>query len=154
MIPTNGSASGITVGDNTKYFPQPSVNVKLLTPSIDDKEITYYKGDTIESSKFSSELLGTYKMTELDKTTTVEKGIPQLTKEQLTKLKNGETVEIPYSYTNSNTDIEGTFVYKYKNKIYEAEGAMQGGAGKIIVRINFSVASCHTKTLLSHMRGQ
>lgn len=123
MIPTNGSASGITVGDNTKYFPQPSVNVKLLTPSIDDKEITYYKGDTIESSKFSSELLGTYKMTELDKTTTVEKGIPQLTKEQLTKLKNGETVEIPYSYTNSNTDIEGTFVYKYKNKIYEAEGA-------------------------------
>lgn len=120
---TNGSASGITVGDNTKYFPQPSVNVKLLTPSIDDKEITYYKGDTIESSKFSSELLGTYKMTELDKTTTVEKGIPQLTKEQLTKLKNGETVEIPYSYTNSNTDIEGTFVYKYKNKIYEAEGA-------------------------------
>ena len=49
-------------------------------------------------------------MTELDKTTTVEKGIPQLTKEQLTKLKNGETVEIPYSYTNSNTDIEGTVV--------------------------------------------
>lgn len=38
-------------------------------------------------------------MTELDKTTTVEKGIPKLTEEQLTKLKNGETVEIPYSYT-------------------------------------------------------
>ena len=121
MIPTNGSASGITVGDNTKYFPQPSVNVKLLTPSIGDKEITYYKGDTIESSKFSGELLGTYKMTELDKTTTVEKGIPKLTKEQLTKLKNGETVEIPYSYTNSNTDIEGTFVYEYKNTKYQAE---------------------------------
>ena len=121
MIPTNGSASGITVGDNTKYFPQPSVNVKLLTPSIGDKEITYYKGDTIESSKFSGELLGTYKMTELDKTTTVEKGIPKLTEEQLTKLKNGETVEIPYSYTNSNTDIEGTFVYEYKNTKYQAE---------------------------------
>ena len=122
MIPTNGSASGITVGDNTKYFPQPSVNVKLLTPSIGDKEITYYKGDTIESSKFSGELLGTYKMTELNGKTTVTKGIPQLTKEQLTKLKNGETVEIPYSYTNSNTDIEGTFVYEYRNKKYEAEG--------------------------------
>lgn len=121
MIPTNGSASGITVGDNTKYFPQPSVNVKLLTPSIGDKEITYYKGDTIESSKFSGELLGTYKMTELDTTTAVEKGIPKLTKEQLTKLKNGETVEIPYSYTNSNTDIEGTFVYEYKNTKYQAE---------------------------------
>ena len=121
MIPTNGSASGITVGDNTKYFPQPSVNVKLLTPSIGDKEITYYKGDTIESSNFSGELLGTYKMTELDTTTAVEKGIPKLTEEQLTKLKNGETVEIPYSYTNSNTDIEGTFVYEYRNTRYKAK---------------------------------
>ena len=121
MIPTNGPASGITVGDNTKYFPQSSVNVKLLTPSIGDKEITYYKGDTIESSKFSGELLGTYKMTELDTTTAVEKGIPKLTEEQLTKLKNGETVEIPYSYTNSNTDIEGTFVYEYRNTRYKAK---------------------------------
>ena len=122
MIPTNGPASGITVGDNTKYFPQSSVNVKLLTPSIGDKEITYYKGDTIESSKFSGELLGTYKMTELDGKTTVTKGIPQLTTEQLAELKNGTTVTVPYSYTNSNTDIEGTFVYEYKNKKYEAKG--------------------------------
>ena len=122
MIPTNGPASGITVGDNTKYFPQSSVNVKLLTPSIGDKEITYYKGDTIESSKFSGELLGTYKMTELDGKTTVTKGIPQLTTEQRAELKNGTTVTVPYSYTNSNTDIEGTFVYEYKNKKYEAKG--------------------------------
>lgn len=122
MIPTNGPASGITVGDNTKYFPQSSVNVKLLTPSIGDKEITYYKGDTIESSKFSDELLGTYKMTELDGKTTVTKGIPQLTTEQRAELKNGTTVTVPYSYTNSNTDIEGTFVYEYKNKKYEAKG--------------------------------
>ena len=121
MIPTNGPASGITVGDNTKYFPQPSVNVKLLTPSIGDKEITYYKGDTIESSKFSRELLGTYKMTELDGKTTVTKGIPKLTEEQLTELKKGTKVEVPYSYTNSNTDIEGTFVYEYKNTKYDTE---------------------------------
>ena len=131
MIPTNGPASGITVGDNTKYFPQPSVNVKLLTPSIGDKEITYYKGDTIESSKFSGELLGTYKMTELDGKTTVTKGIPQLTEEQLTELKNGTTVEVPYSYTNSNTDIEGTFVYEYRNKKYEAEGTKDHPATKV-----------------------
>lgn len=122
MIPTNGSASGITVGENTKLFPQPSVNVKLLTPSIGDKEITYYKGDTIESSKFSGELLGTYKMTELDGNTAVTKGIPQLTTEQLAKLKNGGTVEVPYSYTNSSSDIEGKFVYMYRNTKYEAEG--------------------------------
>ena len=122
MIPTNGSASGITVGENTKLFPQPSVNVKLLTPSIGDKEITYYKGDTIESSKFSGELLGTYKMTELDGNTAVTKGIPQLTTKQLAELKNGGTVEVPYSYTNSSSDIEGKFVYMYRNTKYEAEG--------------------------------
>ena len=122
MIPTNGSASGITVGENTKLFPQPSVNVKLLTPSIGDKEITYYKGDTIESSKFSGELLGTYKMTELDGNTAVTKGIPQLTTEQLAELKKGGTVEVPYSYTNSSSDIEGKFVYMYRNTKYEAEG--------------------------------
>ena len=124
MIPTNGPASGITVGDNTKLFPQPSVNVKLLTPSIGNKEKTYYKGDTIESSKFSGELLGTYEITELDGTTklTAGKGIPQLTEDQLETLKNGGKVEIPYSYTNSSTDIEGTFVYEYKNTKYEAEG--------------------------------
>ena len=122
MIPTNGPASGITVGDNTKLFPQPSVNVKLLTPSIGNKEITYYKGDTIESSKFSGELLGTYKITKLDGKTAVD-GIPQLTAEQLNKLKNGEEVKIPYSYTNSKTDIEGEFVYKYKNKKFLTENS-------------------------------
>lgn len=120
MIPTNGPDSGITVGNNKKSFPQPSVNVKLLTPGIGDKEITYYKGDTIESSKFSGELLGTYKMTELDGQTAV--GIPQLTTEQFAELKKGGTVEVPYSYTNSSADVEGKFVYAYRNTKYEAEG--------------------------------
>lgn len=120
MIPTNGPDSGITVGNNKKSFPQPSVNVKLLTPGIGDKEITYYKGDTIESSKFSGELLGTYKITELDGETAV--GIPQLTTDQLAELKKGGTVEVPYSYTNSSADVEGKFVYAYRNTKYEAEG--------------------------------
>lgn len=120
MIPTNGPDSGITVGNNKKSFSQPSVNVKLLTPGIGDKKITYYKGDTIESSKFSGELLGTYKMTELDGQTAV--GIPQLTTEQLAELKKGGTVEVPYSYTNSSADVEGKFVYAYRNTKYEAEG--------------------------------
>lgn len=119
MIPTNGPDSGITVGNNKKSFPQPSVNVKLLTPSIGDKEITYYKGDTIESSKFSGELLGTYKMTELNGETTV--GIPQLTKDQLAELEKGGTVEVPYSYTKSSADVVGKFVYAYRNTKYEAE---------------------------------
>ena len=127
MIPTNGSASGITIDGNTKPFPQPSVNVKLLTPSIGDKEKNYYKGDTIESSNFSGELLGTYEITELDGKTklTAGNGIPQLTSDQLNSLKAGGTVEIPYSYTNSATDIEGTFVYKYENKKCESDGSIK-----------------------------
>lgn len=126
MIPTNGSTSGITIDGNTKPFPQPSVNVKLLTPSIGNKEKTYYKGDTIESSNFSGELLGTYEITELNGTTklTAGNGIPQLTSDQLNSLKAGGTVEIPYSYTNSATDIEGTFVYKYENKKCESDGSI------------------------------
>ena len=127
MIPTNGSASGITIDGNTKPFPQPSVNVKLLTPSIGNKGKTYYKGDTIESSNFSGELLGTYEITELDGKTklTVGNGIPQLTSDQLNSLKAGGTVEIPYSYTDSATDIEGTFVYKYENKKCESDGSIK-----------------------------
>ena len=127
MIPTNGSTSGITIDGNTKPFPQPSVNVKLLTPSIGNKEKTYYKGDTIESSNFSGELLDTYEITELNGTTklTAGNGIPQLTSDQLNSLKAGGTVEIPYSYTNSATDIEGTFVYKYENKKCESDGSIK-----------------------------
>lgn len=61
-------------------------------------------------------MLGTYEITELDGKTklTAGNGIPQLTSDQLNSLKAGGTVEIPYSYTNSATDIEGTFVYKYE----------------------------------------
>lgn len=127
MIPTNGSTSGITIDGNTKPFPQPSVNVKLLTPSIGNKEKTYYKGDTIESSNFSGELLDTYEITELNGTTklTAGNGIPQLTSDQLNSLKAGGTVEIPYSYTNSATDIEGTFAYNYENKKCESDESIK-----------------------------
>lgn len=127
MIPTNGSASGITVDGNTKLFPQPSVNVKLLTPAIGNKEITYYKGDEIESENFSGELLETYKIMELDNKTTLTfgKGIPGLTEDQLNNLKAGNVVEVPYSYTNSGTDIEGVFRYEFKNTKYDHEGTAQ-----------------------------
>ena len=74
MIPTNGPASGIKVGENTKYFPQPSVNVKLLDSSLGSKEITVYKSHTIKSSDFPSELENLYKFTELDDKTELKPG--------------------------------------------------------------------------------
>lgn len=119
MIPTNGSASGITVGENTKLFPQPSVNVKLLDSSLGSKEITVYKSHTIKSSDFPSELENLYKFTELDDKTELkpgEAGIPTLTKftvAELTELKAGKPVEKDYTYPGTNDKV-GTFKYEYK----------------------------------------
>lgn len=125
MIPTNGSASGITVGENTKFFPQPSVNVKLLDPSLGSTEITVYKSHTIKSSDFPSELENLYKFTELDDKTELkpgEAGIPTLaefTAAELTELKElkalkaGKPVEKDYTYPGT-IDKVGTFKYEYK----------------------------------------
>ncbi|MCI6536240.1 MAG: VWA domain-containing protein [Lachnospiraceae bacterium] len=119
MIPTNGSASGITVGENTKFFPQPSVNVKLLDSSLGSKEITVYKSHTIKSSDFPSELENLYKFTELDDKTELkpgEAGIPTLaefTAAELTELKAGKPVEKDYTYPGT-IDKVGTFKYEYK----------------------------------------
>ena len=49
-VTTNGVDSGITVGDNPVYFPQPKVNVKAELP-ITNKKITIYKGDSIPSDE-------------------------------------------------------------------------------------------------------
>lgn len=119
MIPTNGPASGIKVGENTKFFPQPSVNVKLLDSSLGSKEITVYKSHTIKSSDFPSELENLYKFTELDDKTELkpgEAGIPTLTEftaAELTKLKAGKPVEKDYTYPGTNDKV-GTFKYEYK----------------------------------------
>lgn len=119
MIPTNGPASGIKVGENTKLFPQPSVNVKLLDSSLGSKEITVYKSHTIKSSDFPSELENLYKFTELDDKTELkpgEAGIPTLTEftaAELTELKAGKPVEKDYTYPGT-IDKVGTFKYEYK----------------------------------------
>lgn len=118
MIPTNGTASGIYVDkDTTRLFPQPSVNVKLLAPSIENKEVTVYKRDTIESDNFLGELSATYKITELDNQTIHKLGnanIPALTDEDIATLKRGETVEKDYSYGGTN-DVVGVFRFEYSN---------------------------------------
>ena len=49
-VTTNGADSGITVGDNPVYFPQPKVNVKAELP-ITNKKITIYKDDSIPSDE-------------------------------------------------------------------------------------------------------
>lgn len=118
VIPTNGSDSGIYLNDettNTKSFPQPSVNVKLLNHTLDNKEITFYKNETITSNNFAKELLGAYKVIELDGKTSLslgDAGIPELTDEEIKSLRTGTSIEKDYSYPNTN-DIVGQFKFEF-----------------------------------------
>lgn len=118
-IPTNGADSGIYVEDettNTKPFSQPSVNVKLLTPAINSKEITFYKGETITSDKFANELLKAYKIMELDSKTSLklgDAGIPELTGEEIASLRSGTKITKDYSYPNTNNDVVGQFEFEF-----------------------------------------
>lgn len=116
-IPTNGAASGIYVDANTtKLFPQPSVNVRLFTPSIDSKEITFYKGEEITSSTFTKELLDSYKLTgDLEQAVTLklgQHGIPELTTEEINSLKPNQPITKNYSYPGTE-DVVGTFKFEF-----------------------------------------
>lgn len=119
VIPTNGSDSGIYLNDettNTKPFPQPSVNVKLLNHTLDNKEITFYKNETITSNNFAKELLDAYKVIELDGKTSLglgDAGIPELTDEEINSLRTGTSIEKDYSYPNTNNDIVGQFKFEF-----------------------------------------
>ena len=118
VIPTNGSDSGIYLNDgttNTKPFPQPSVNVKLLNHTLDNKEITFYKNETITSNNFAKELLDAYKVIELDDKTSLslgDAGIPELTDEEIKSLRTGTSITKDYSYPNTN-DIVGQFKFEF-----------------------------------------
>ena len=112
MIPTNGAASGIYLKEGkTRYFEQPSVNVKLLSLSMENKASWYYKGDTIEPAGFMNKLDETLKIHQLNNrvTDTGNPTLPELTKEQKTELVNNGTLVV-----NANGDVE-TLKYVYPN---------------------------------------
>lgn len=123
MVPTNGPESGVYLDDTTiKYFPQPSVNVAPLSLELTGKEITVYKGDSIDPAEFISELTSSLKVTELDGQTKVTAGIPTipaLTDEQKAALATGNEVVIGQSGANEyvypgTIDPIGYFKYTYK----------------------------------------
>ena len=132
MIPTNGASSGIYLeGGGSKKFEQPSVNVRLLSLKIDNKEITVFKGDPIKAQDFRNELAKTIKVVELDgKTTTLEAVTPQengvvklpeltdLNEEQKNKLKTEKKLTIgedqAYKYDYKETEAVGYFTYTYE----------------------------------------
>ena len=123
MVPTNGAESGVYLNDTTiKRFPQPSVNVAPLSLELTGKEITVYKGDSIDPVEFISELTSSLKVIELDETTKVTAGIPNgpaLTEAQKEMLEAGNEVVIgqagenEYVYPGTEDPI-GYFRYTYK----------------------------------------
>lgn len=125
MIPTNGAESGIYLDDeNTRYFEQPSVNVKLLSLSMENKESWYYKGDTIEPAGFMNELDETLGIHQLNNqvTDTGNPTLSELTEEQKTELvengtlvvnTNGDVKTLKYVYPYTS-DAVGYFRYTYE----------------------------------------
>lgn len=120
-IPTNGSGSEIQIEEgDTIPFPMPTVNVKLLTMRSENKEVTYFKGETVSPKNFIKELANTVDVVELvpynsDTKTTIplETIMGNLTTEQLSRLQNGEEIQVQYQYENTN-DTVGVFNLKFE----------------------------------------
>ena len=123
VVPTNGTDSGIYLpGNEVIHFPMPTVNVKLLTLRSENQEAIYFKGETVEPKEFIDELLKTAEIKELVEgsngeniTIPVSDVIHELTEQQKAALVNGETVNIRYSYGNTN-DFVGNFTLKFHVK--------------------------------------
>ena len=138
MVPTNGADSGIYLdNESTRFFDQPSVNVKLLSLSIDNDETTVFKGDSIDPSGYANELAKTLNVVELDGKTKTITGMnpvtgegdsktptfPTLSDDQKKKLANTGTITLDtneqgshlYEYTYPGTkEPVGYFTYTYK----------------------------------------
>ena len=137
MVPTNGADSGIYLdNESTRYFDQPSVNVKLLSLSIDNDETTVFKGDSIDPSRYANELAKTLNVVELDGNTTITgmnpvtgegdsktPTFPTLTDDQKKELTGKGTITLDtnengshlYEYTYpETTEPVGYFTYTYK----------------------------------------
>lgn len=137
MVPTNGADSGIYLdNESTRYFDQPSVNVKLLSLSIGDDETTVFKGDSIDPSGYANKLAKTLKVVELDGNKTITgmnpvtgegdsktPTFPTLTDDQKKELTGKGTITLDtnekgshlYEYTYpETTEPVGYFTYTYK----------------------------------------
>lgn len=132
-VTTNTGDSGVFVNENTtKMFPKPTVNVKALSLEMTGKEITVYKGDSLQPQAYYNQLAQTIKVVELDGTTKILTGVepvnknktqvslPVLTDAQKNELETEKTLTIgdgdnpEYKYIYPGTsDAVGYFKYIY-----------------------------------------
>ena len=127
VIPTNTTDSGIYLpGDEIIRFPMPTVNVKLLTLNSENKEVTYFKGETVTPEDFIEKLFDTAKVEELvsqNKTPVTLKLsdiVGSFTEEQINTLLQGGTVSVNYSYQGTN-DVVGVFEFSLSTEPQETE---------------------------------
>lgn len=132
-VTTNTGDSGVFVNENTtKMFPKPTVNVKALSLEMMGKEITVYKGDSLQPQAYYNQLAQTIKVVELDGTTKTLTGVKPVnnnktqvslpvlkdaqkdeleTKKTLT-IGDGDNPEYKYIYPGTS-DAVGYFKYIY-----------------------------------------
>jgi fibro-slime domain-containing protein/LPXTG-motif cell wall-anchored protein len=111
-VVTNGPGSNVSItGDKTKYFPQPTVNVKLLEFNPGENEITLWLGDKINGAEYSKWLV--------ENTNIPQDALSQiaLSDDDVSKLKIGETVSKDY---NAGGEKLGTFSFGLK--AYDSDG--------------------------------
>lgn len=116
MIPTNGAGSGIHIDkDNFVEFPKPTANVKLLNLNLEDKEETFFLGDTITiDSNLYKEILETLTME--DNQSIPNLGLDNLRWQDASNGSNQKTAALDYSYTNTEgqQDVIGTFHFTFE----------------------------------------
>lgn len=132
MIPTNGADSGIYLdGGGIKKFEQPSVNVKLLSLSIENDTTTVFKGDPINTRNYGNVLAEMIAVVELNGSTKTLTAVnpqdngkvklPELTKDQISNLSTDKVLiigdnpdNLPYKYTYpGSNEAVGYFTYTY-----------------------------------------
>lgn len=116
VIPTNGSASGVSGNGTTVPFPQPAVNVKSLEIQIPSVEETIFLGDSVNVAanvaKIKQVLAEKVKsdVSQGEEATFEIQENCRLTDNDILTLLNGGTVSKDYSFENTN-DVVGTFTY-------------------------------------------
>lgn len=123
VIPTNGTESGIYLpGDDVINFPMPTVNVMLLNLQSENKEVTFFKGETVNPKDFIQELLNNAEVVQLvtgsdgqPVTMPVSDIIESLTDDQLEELIDEKEVTVAYSYGTTNDQV-GTFKLQFAVK--------------------------------------
>lgn len=116
VIPTNGSASGVSGNGTTVPFPQPAVNVKSLKIQIPSVEETIFLGDSVNVAanvaKIKQVLAEKVKsdVSQGEEATFEIQENCRLTDDDILTLLNGKTVSKDYSFGNTD-DVVGTFTY-------------------------------------------